>query len=286
MARVGERRWATFEGRVQFLTKKGRGLELELRSDHDLITARAADAAGIDTTALITSKVRVQGVAAPCLTTDQRLVPATMSVASGDDILVLEGPTPAGTSSTIASVAQVHALPIETARKGVPVRVRGVITEARNSGVERWLSLQDETRGIFVHVNAISNALPAVGELWEVSGRTGAGDFAPVVNAEAMSYIGVGRLPEPVRPTWRELANGSLDVQWAELQGLVTEVHSNVVTLLLSQGPINVQLDSYFENELAVYRNTLARIRGVLYAVWITRHERCEWAACCCATRG
>ncbi|MFO1488199.1 MAG: ATP-binding protein, partial [Verrucomicrobiota bacterium] len=112
------------------------------------------------------------------------------------------------------------------------------------------------------------NVFPAFGEFWEVEGRSGAGDFAPVVLADRLTFLGEGRLMEPVHPTWTELLNGSMDVQWAELQGLVTDVESNKVTLLLPEGRLEVLMSGHFENELKPFVKTVARIRGVLYAIW------------------
>src|SRR5262249_3744019 len=98
--------------------------------------------------------------------------------------------------------------------------------------------------------------------------HSGAGDFAPVVNADKLNYLGDGHIPDPVRPTWREIVNGSRDVQWTELHGLVTDVASNTVSLLLPQGALDVQMDRYYENELKPFKHATVRIRGVLYAVW------------------
>jgi signal transduction histidine kinase len=52
------------------------------------------------------------------------------------------------------------------------------------------------------------------------------------------------------------------------LHGLVTDVQSNQVTLLLPEGRLEVQLDGHDEPELKPFLKTVAQIRGVLYAVW------------------
>jgi signal transduction histidine kinase len=83
-----------------------------------------------------------------------------------------------------------------------------------------------------------------------------------------MTFLGDGRVPEPVRPTWNELVNGSRDVQWAELVGLVTAVQSNTVTLLLPEGRLDVRMDDFFESDLKPFEKSVVRVRGVLYAVW------------------
>ena len=262
------RRWTTLEGRVGFVAKKGAGIEFDLHSDRDVIPVRVADAAGLDPARLRNARVTVAGVGRAVLTADQRLVLGQLFAASSREVQLVEEAPGSKPLLPITSVRQVQGLRIEDARRALPVRLRGVVTDARNSPYERWMSFQDDTRGVFVSLTLVTNTLPGFEEFWEVQGHTGAGDFAPVVIADQMTLLGAGRLPEPVRPTWTELLNGSKDVQWAELQGLVTDVQSNWVTLLLPEGRLAVQMDGYDQPELKPFQKTVARIRGVLYAVW------------------
>jgi signal transduction histidine kinase len=262
-----DRRWATIEGRAGFVSRSGKGLEFELRSGSDAVLVRVADAAGLDSAVLLNSKVRVTGVGRGVLTSGERLVLGRLFAASTKDVSVVERAfVPGEISLPLTTAAQVQSLRIEDAKRGLPVRLRGVVTDARNSFYQRFVSLQDETRGIFVH--GISNVFPAFRQRWEIEGRSGAGDFAPVVIAEKMKFLGEGDMPEPVRPTWSELVNGSRDVQWAELEGLVTALVSNKLTLLLPEGRLVVQMNGYDESELKRFQKSIVRIRGVLYAVW------------------
>jgi signal transduction histidine kinase len=89
-----------------------------------------------------------------------------------------------------------------------------------------------------------------------------------VVIADQITRLGEGPLPAAVHPTWTELLNGSRDVQWAELGGLVTGIHSNTITLYLPEGSLDVELDGSFESELRPVLKANVRIRGVLYALW------------------
>ena len=214
------------------------------------------------------ARVKVAGVGRAALTADRRLVLGKMFTASAREIQFVEEAPGSKSASPITSISQVQGLPIEAARRALPVRLRGVVTDAKNSVYDRWMSFQDDSRGIFVSLTLVTNIAPAFGEFWEVQGHSSAGDFAPVVIADKMTLLGAGRLPEPVRPTWTELLNGSKDVQWAELQGLVTDVQSNRVTLLLPEGRLEVQMDGYDQAELSPFQKTIASIRGVLYAVW------------------
>ena len=75
-------------------------------------------------------------------------------------------------------------------------------------------------------------------EFWEVEGHTGPGDFAPVVIAEKLTRIGDGQLPEPAHPSWNQLINGSMDVQWVEFQGLVTGHSKQLVDHSFTRGQL------------------------------------------------
>jgi signal transduction histidine kinase len=83
-----------------------------------------------------------------------------------------------------------------------------------------------------------------------------------------MKRLGEGHIPEPTHPSWKELASGSVDVQWVEFQGLVSGVQSNRLTLLLPEGSLEVQMENHFESELKQYQQAVVRIRGTLFATW------------------
>ncbi len=268
MGSLSERRWMTIEGRVGFISKKGRGFEFELRLDQDVILVHVADASDLDPMHLRNAQVKVTGVGRGVLTSSQHVILEKLMVASSRDIALVENAFSSRPPLAVTSIKQVQNLPLEAARRALPVRVRGVVTDGRNSIYDRRMSIQDDTRGIFVNLNSITNTRVTFTEYVEVEGHSGAGDFAPVIIADKVTILGDGRLPEPARPTWTELLNGSMDVQRAELQGLVTEVQSNKVSLLLPEGRLEVLMDGYSESQLMPFEKNIARIRGVLYAMW------------------
>jgi signal transduction histidine kinase len=264
-----ERHWLAVAGRVNFVSPSGVGVRFDLEINRHVVSVVIADASGLDFSLLPGARVKVTGIGCAVIAADQSLVPGKLFAANAAGLEWLE-PTPAPDTPQLplTSGAQVQSLPIETARRALPVRIRGTVTGAMNTSQERWMSFQDETRGIFVNLAGISNTIPKFGERWEVEGRSAAGDFAPIVVAERLTRLGDGLLPAPVTPTWSELLNGSRDVQWAELTGLVTDVRSNSLSLNLPEGQLTVELDSWFENDLRPLQKAVVRIRGVLYAVW------------------
>ena len=174
-------------------------------------------------------------------------------------------------SPVLTNAEQVHWLTRTEAAGGRQVMIRGVITCALpgfNAAV-----VQDLTGGIYIdHWNPSPGQVPQVGMLMEVEGLTDPGDFAPRVHAVRITRLGTGELPPPVHPYWDQLINGSLDTQFVEVQGIVTSIRADGVTLLTHGGKINVAL--YDANggtngvALKRYENALVRLRGCLFASW------------------
>jgi signal transduction histidine kinase len=245
----------------------GEALEVELRSGVDTLSVKVADASGLEPAVLLNTYVRAVGVGRAALSAGQRIVLDRLLVPDGRSLTRVEPEreTP-GAPLPLVNISQVQTMPVGDARRQLPVRIRGVVTGS-NRG-DHWVSLQDDTRGIFVDSSSLSNSFPAHAEVWEVVGHTAPGNFAPVVVAEHTERLGQGRMPEPARPTCNELANGSMDVQWVEFQGLVSGVQSNRLTLVLPEGSLEVQMENHFEPELKGYQQALVRIRGTLFAIW------------------
>lgn len=267
MDQLEERRWLSLKGRVTFISRAGEKLELELRSGADTLSVKLADASGLEPAALLNSHVRAVGVGRAALSASQRIVLDRLFVpdARGLTAVEFETETP-GPPLPPVSIRQVQTMRLGEAKRELPVRIRGVVTGSSRS--DHWVSLQDDTRGIFVDLASLSNSFPASAEWWEVVGHTAPGNFAPIVVAEQMKRLGQGRMPEPARPTWNELASGSMDVQWVEFLGLVSSVQSNRLTLLLPEGALEVHLENHFEPELKRYQHAVVRIRGTLFAIW------------------
>ncbi len=267
--RLDDRFWTVVDGSVGFVARAGRGLRFTLRTDQQVISVLLADATGLDPSELLNARVRATGAGRWAMTFGQRLVLGKLFIASVHDLAILDHPFGAGPLGLpITSVFHIQSLPASRAQQSLPVRIRGIVTGATKSSREHWMSLQDESRGIFVTLTTLTNQFPAVGELWEVEGHTAPGNFAPVVNADRITRLGEGILPEPINPTWIELLNGSQDVQWAELTGVVSGVESNTITLNMLEGSLKVEMEGNFESDLKPFLNANVRIRGVLYAVW------------------
>jgi len=265
--------WLSVEGRVGSVAAAGKGAELLLYAERNAMRVQIADVGGGDLSVLSNAQVRVTGVGGGVFNLSGGLMLGKLSVASIRDLKPLANVlTTQASAVELQKVRQVQTLPLDEARDGRPVHIRGVVT-AVGGPYDFWVSVQDETRGIFVDFHNASNNIPVDGDFYEVIGHSGVGDFAPVVLADQLVRLGKGELPEPVRPTWNALNNGSLDVQWVEFQGLVTDVRSNTLSMLLSDGQMDVQVEGVAVSSLKSLEKSVVRVRGVLFAVWNATRE-------------
>lgn len=268
MNNLDERRLATVEGRVGFVSRIGKGLRFEMLSDLNRVSVAMADAGSLEQESLLNAYVRVSGVASGVLIGDHRVVLGSLTAASSKELTIIENaPGKGKLPPLLTTMLQVQSLTTNDAARELPVKIRGVVT-AVAFGLGRWIAIQDDTHGGFVRINVISNDVPKVGEFWEIMGHTQLGDFAPIIVATKGTLLGEGQLPEPAHPTWDQLLNGSMDVQWTELQGVVTGVHSNWISLLLPEGRQEIRMEGWGESELKEFYNSVVRIHGALFATW------------------
>lgn len=120
-------------------------------------------------------------------------------------------------SDVLTTVSQIRKLSAADANKHRPVKLRGVVTFYDDGLYSRFL--QDETAGIYLET---TNTLSLqAGQLVEVEGVTGPGEFAPVVLPTAVKTIGQGKMPVAIPATVRQLLGGALDGQLVETSGIV-----------------------------------------------------------------
>lgn len=118
-------------------------------------------------------------------------------------------------------VQEVRELSPDKAAKSLPVRIRGVVTYYDEKAYNAFF-VQDATAGIHVKLEQPANI--KTGSLIELEGVTGPGEFAPIIYARELRVLGVGRLPEPKKATYAELASGRLDSQWITIRGTARSV--------------------------------------------------------------
>ena len=180
-----------------------------------------------------------------------------------------EGTSKPGAIPVLTTAEQVNQLSREELKQGYPVKLRGVITTVLEGDA---LVLQDTTRGLYV---AIGRPMPLrVGDSCELEGVAAAGEFSPYILASRIERLGSGTLPNPVRPTWDQLLNGSMHCQYVELEGVVTMMDGDTIALLTRDGRIKVQLDAMAPLLTKTDENALVRLRGCLFADWDKQAQR------------
>ena len=122
----------------------------------------------------------------------------------------------------LTTIAEVRKLSAAEAEQQLPVKLRGTVTFFDEALFSRFI--QDDTAGIYLL--ELTNDMPVVasGQIVEVEGVTGPGEFAPVVQPTSIKVVGEGRLPAPRVATLDELVSGQNDSQFVEFTGLVRSV--------------------------------------------------------------
>ena len=172
-----------------------------------------------------------------------------------------------GKLPVLTSVRQVRTLTPEAASANYPVQVRGVVTATFVNGLS--LVIQDDDQGVYVSIpmNRTRGKF-AIGDACEVQGVSRRAAFAPMIEARQVTRLGLASLPIPLRPTWDQIVNGSLDSQYVEIQAIITGISESAVGLLTRVGAIELDLGDSRRIEWKRFENALVRIRGCVLAVY------------------
>lgn len=271
--------WVEVEGKVTLVRPTAAGCQLELSAGAGHMLVELGETTEFSAAAYLNARIRATGFCRGINTVDGQNVAGILLVPGRREIELLEPPSqlPSDSASApdskalpvLTTAGEVHRLKREEAQRAYPVRIRGVVTCVLPE--HQAFTIQDATRGIYVEdVSPNRTAAPQVGDYLEVEGQSDPSLFAPIVTARRISSLGAGRAPEPVKPTWDQLINGSLDAQPVELQGIVTAIQTNGLTLLMRGGVVKTELrlNGRPNPDLRQYENALVRIRGCLFASW------------------
>ncbi len=241
--KVSAGQWTALEGNIIFAGQNDIGTELEIVAGAQIVQATVIGGSSALGVQLMHQAVRVAGVGEISSSMEQRLT-MRLVIPGVNQIQILPPAAEAGASvfweTTLTTVWQIQRLEPAQAMKKIPVRITGTIIQVS----PLTLVLEDATGGVFVHYSAGDWAgQPQIGDVWQLEGTTDPGDFSPVVLASSGKFLGVTTLPEPIRPTWDQLINGSLDAQYVEIHGVVVAVNGEEMVLLTPDGKIKVEVD-------------------------------------------
>ena len=149
----------------------------------------------------------------------------------------LRGASPAA-GRIITNAAELRGMTQNEANLAYPVSLEGVVTY-RDSGW-RLLFFQDRSSGIFVSLHggtALETGQP--GEQVRVTGVSGPGDFAPVVQNPRIERLGTAPMPIPSGIDKEDVFLGRADSQWVELEGIIHQIgkEDQRTFAILSWGP-------------------------------------------------
>ena len=173
----------------------------------------------------------------------------------------------AGVPAVLTNAAAVRSLSPEESARHLPVRLHGVITYYFDPSA---CFIQDPSAGIFVGNGGKGPALTP-GDLVDLDGRTGAGEYAPIVQPSRVVVVGHTNLPAPKSVSYEDLVRGSEDSQWVEIAGLVRAVFAetreptNGVNLEIAVGGdrFTAFVPGLTESNLAGLVDSEVRVRGV-----------------------
>lgn len=284
----GKRRsWVNLEGTVNFAGVRGVGGELEMRVGNDDIRVEIFQGGESATNFPPDTKVRLSGIYQNVIAEDGSPRPVMLLVPSwnavhrvqelGSSLATVVGnkgdtnqvagqiASAANAIPAVSTVAEVKAISSELAKQQLPVSVRGVVTAVLPS-ITACAVVQDSTKGISIFLQDLKETNPLKpGEFCQIDGVTGPGLFAPVIVARRITHLGAGHMPQPLHPTWDQMMNGSLDTQYAEIEGVVTAVHGQQIEMLTESGKITLELSDFQSEDLAPYEGAVVRIRGCVF---------------------
>ncbi|MEJ2145249.1 MAG: PAS domain S-box protein [Acidobacteriota bacterium] len=143
----------------------------------------------------------------------------------------------------LASIGEIRALSQEEASRGLPLTVRAVVTFAGANG--DLLFVQDGAAGIFIGAPHATNL--RFGQLVEITGITGAGDFRPVIDQAQFKVIGSAGPPPAKRVTLAQLRTLKEDCRFVQVEGTVRGARLQDHLLLLWIGANGVTVGAAVE---------------------------------------
>lgn len=130
-------------------------------------------------------------------------------------------------ATPLTTAREIRQLPVETASRGVPVRLRGVVTFADR----RTHFITDETEGVYFHWGYTTpNPIQLVpGLKVEIEGVTTPGLYANNVTGPSgmdvkINILGQVPLPKPRELSGAEMAEPGQDCRWVSIKAQVREV--------------------------------------------------------------
>ena len=176
-------------------------------------------------TGFLGAQARVSGAVWPARISPSGEPLGRLGLSSIGDLVVLEqGVLAGGARRVLTTVDEVRRLDPRDAALGHEIKVRASVTLVDLP----WniLMIQDATAGIYVFASQLEHDLPPCrpGDIVEVEGESGPGEFAPMIVARRLAVVGHADLPRARATTLGRLLAGLEDSQLVEFDGVVRDI--------------------------------------------------------------
>src|ERR1035441_9268175 len=174
-----------------------------------------------------------------------------------------------GNLRVLTTAREAHGISVAESRRGYPVHLRAVVTyydpyiDPRHGA----LFVHDGSFGVFVSIPKAPILPLHAGTLIDITGVSGPGDFAPIVDGRQIQVIEEGHLPVTVPlVSMGHLLTGAEDGQWVEIEGLVHSVAASgenvTLNVAMSDGEIGATTVEETGRDYSGLVDATVRIRG------------------------
>jgi signal transduction histidine kinase/DNA-binding response OmpR family regulator len=178
-------------------------------------------------------------------------------------------PVQPGNLRVLTTARAAHSLSIAESKRRYPVHLRAVVVyydpyiDRRHAA----MFVHDSTGGIFVALPSEPFLPLHAGMVIDITGVSGPGDYAPIVDSPHIRVIGEGHLPATAPlVSMGHLLTGAEDGQWVEVEGLVHSVMSSgrnvTLNVAMSDGAISATTVREAGRDYDSFVDATVRIRG------------------------
>ncbi|HEX7069539.1 MAG TPA: ATP-binding protein, partial [Rhodothermales bacterium] len=183
----------------------------------------------------------------------------------------------AGDLRVIRTAAEVRNLSNEDAERNFPVVLEATVTYFVPQNYT--LFVQDQTAGIYVSVHGQESPAIRPGDLVELRGVSGPGDFAPIIMRPTFRVLRRGTMPEISTGSLERLFSGTEDSQWVEAEGIVQSIARgayDIVSMRVVEGArefrVHVPIPADYPTPTHLVDSRI-RVRGVCATVFNTMRQ-------------
>ena len=179
------------------------------------------------------------------------------------------------TAAEVTTVRQIRSQNAQT-HASKTVHIHGVVTYFDT--VAPNLFVQDATGGVWVDLRGSQLAPPSPGQVLDLRGVVGFG-FSPYISNPQWKIVGNAPPPKPVRVLYDDVALGSFDGQWVQMDGVVRsfiqQAEGNVLVIEVATptGAFKVRIPNYHEPFPMELVDAKVRFTGVCGATFNSRQQ-------------